>query len=343
MNKENDVQIKYKNEISYLIKKLDICNSNLIIYGFNDLGYFIYQNFKNRVIDIVDKAKKNEAVDNISIKSIENCNYNPNDIFVITAINNIANKEIRKAIISKFGNKAKIFSINDYYFDKNDNMARYCPICETHSNYFKSFGFVPRNDALCPNCGSLERHRLSWLFLKDKLRKEDIKDKKMLHIAPEQTFREKFTEIFNNNYITADISRKNVSIQMDITDIQFPDNSFDYIYCSHVLEHVIDDRKAMREFNRVLKDDGWAILLVPIVLQGKTEEDFSITRVEDRLKHYGHPDHVRNYGSDYIDRLVESGWEVEVIYPEDFLTTKEIELMGITKAAGEIYFCTKKR
>ncbi|MGJ0373063.1 class I SAM-dependent methyltransferase [Aliarcobacter cryaerophilus] len=343
MNKESDVQIKYKNEINYLIKKLDTCNSKLIIYGFNDLGYFIYQTFKNRVIDIVDKEKQSEIIDNISIKSIENFDYNPNDIFVITAINNIANKEIRKTIISKFSDEAKIFSINDYYFDKTDNMARYCPICETHSNYFKSFGFVPRNDALCPNCGSLERHRLSWLFLKDKLRKEDIKDKRMLHIAPEKIFMEKFTNLFKENYLTADLYDKNAKIKMDITNIEYPKESFNYIYCSHVLEHIQDDKKAMRELNRVLKKDGWAILLVPIMTKGPTEEDHLINTPTERMKHYGHPDHVRNYGCDYKERLEESGWEVEVIYAEDFLTPKEIELMGITKAAGEIYFCTKKR
>ncbi|MCG3704505.1 hypothetical protein L5F68_09230 [Aliarcobacter butzleri] len=77
--------------------------------------------------------------------------------------------------------------------------------------------------------------------------------------------------------------------------------------------------------------------------KGPTEEDHSINTPAERMKHYGHPDHVRNYGCDYKERLEESGWEVEVIYAEDFLTTKEIELMGITKAAGEIYFCTKKR
>lgn len=328
---------KYKDEINYLTNKLNTCNSKLILYGFNDLGSFIYQTFKNRVIDIVDRAKEGEIVDNISIKSIENCESNLNDIFVITAINNNANKEIRKAIISKFGDNAKIYSINDYYFDNPKN--RYCPICETYSNHFKSLGYTLREDAQCPSCDSLERHRLSWLVIKDRLK--DTKNKKLLHIAPEKVFKEKFTEIFKENYITADISGKNVSMQMDITDIRLPDDSFDYIYCSHVLEHIIDDRKAMRELYRVTKHGGWAILLVPIVLQGKSEEDFTIISEEDRLKYYGHPEHVRNYGNDYVDRLIESGWKVEIIYPEDILNEEEIIQMRITKAAGEIYFCTK--
>jgi SAM-dependent methyltransferase len=222
-------------------------------------------------------------------------------------------------------------------------MSRYCPICETDHEKFNSFGYNPREDALCPTCGSLERHRLSWLIIKDKIKNKDITNKNLLHIAPEKIFIEKFTNLFKENYLTADLYDKNAKIKMDITNIEYPEESFDYIYCIHVLEHIKDDKKAMRELNRVLKKDGWAILLVPIMTKGPTEEDHSINTPEERMKHYGHPDHVRNYGCDYKERLEESGWKVEVIYAEDFLSPKEIELMGITKAAGEIYFCTKKR
>ncbi|MFA6742506.1 MAG: methyltransferase domain-containing protein [Arcobacteraceae bacterium] len=222
-------------------------------------------------------------------------------------------------------------------------MSRYCPICETTHKEFNQFGYIPRNDALCPNCGSLERHRLSWLVIKDKIANKDIANKNFLHIAPEKIFMEKFTNLFNKNYLTADLYNKSAKIKMDITNIEYPEESFDYIYCSHVLEHIQDDRKAMKELCKVLKKDGWAILLVPITTEGPTEEDFLITDPKERMKHYGHPDHVRNYGNDYTNRLEESGWKVEVIYPEDFLNPEEIEFMGITKAAGEIYFCTKKK
>ena len=221
-------------------------------------------------------------------------------------------------------------------------MSRYCPICETNHEKFNQFGYIPRNDALCPNCGSLERHRLSCLVIENKIKNLHVNDKTMLHIAPEKVFMTKFYDLFGENYLTADLYDKNVKLKMDITNIEYPNESFDYIYCSHVLEHIQDDKKAMRELNRVLKKDGWAILLVPIVTKGPTEEDFSINTPKERMKHYGHPDHVRNYGCDYKERLEESGWKVEVIYAEDFLTPKEIELMGITKASGEIYFCTKE-
>lgn len=220
-------------------------------------------------------------------------------------------------------------------------MSRYCPICENFSEIFEPFGYALRADAMCPKCGSLERHRLSWLVIKEKPF-DGIGDKKLLHIAPEEVFRTKFENLFGDNYLTADISGENVKIKMDITDIQYPDNTFDYIYCSHVLEHIVDDRKAMRELCRVLKKDGWAIILVPLYYaKEKTEEDFSITSLDDRMRLYGHPEHVRNYGKDFIERLSEAGWEVSMIQANDFLSNESIENMGITKAAGEIYFCRK--
>lgn len=336
-------KIKFENEFLFLSNNIKNANSQIIIYGFNDLGLLIYENFITKVTTIIDKNKVGQKIDNLIIQSIDNLtNYNE-EIFVITAVNNNANKEIRKDIIEKFGDKTKIYSINDYYFDENKDISRYCPICETNHEKFNSFGYNPREDALCPTCGSLERHRLSWLVIKDKIKNKDITNNNLLHIAPEKIFMEKFTNLFKENYLTADLYDKNAKIKMDIKNIEYPNESFDYIYCSHVLEHIQDDKKAMRELNRVLKKDGWAILLVPIMTKGPTEEDHSINTPAERMKHYGHPDHVRNYGCDYKERLEESGWEVEVIYAEDFLTPKKIELMGITKAAGEIYFCTKKR
>jgi predicted SAM-dependent methyltransferase len=162
----------------------------------------------------------------------------------------------------------------------------------------------------------------------------------MLHVAPEQCFAKHFKKALGNGYITADLESPNVSLKMDITDIQFKDGVFDAIYCSHVLEHVSNDRKAMQEFHRVLKPGGWAILLVPIIAE-TTFEDPSVTDPKERLRLFGQEDHVRRYGPDYLDRLKEAGFSVQVVKPTDFLTADEINLMGITPAAGDIYFCTK--
>lgn len=208
------------------------------------------------------------------------------------------------------------------------------------SKQFLDAGIVPRSDARCPFCRSLERHRLSWLFFE---RKTDIASnppQAALHIAPESILEKKLRPLIGEGYVTADLFAENVDLKMDITDIQFPDSSFDFIYCSHVLEHVPDDRKAIREFRRVLTAKGIALLLVPITAK-ETFEDPSIEDPKERLRLFGQKDHVRRYGPDYVSRLKEEGFKVEEIRGEDFLTSTEIEQMGITPASGELYICRK--
>ena len=161
----------------------------------------------------------------------------------------------------------------------------------------------------------------------------------MLHIAPEPCLEPRFKKWLAESYLTADLFNPHAMVKMDITNIAYPDQSFDVIYCSHVLEHVPDDRKAMREFFRVLKDNGWAILLVPIYAE-KTFEDPSIVEPTARLKAFGQEDHVRRYGPAYIDRLREAGFRVELTKFIDFVQKAEAIRMGLT-TSGLIYYCTK--
>jgi SAM-dependent methyltransferase len=144
-----------------------------------------------------------------------------------------------------------------------------------------------------------------------------------------------------DNYLTADLSDPRAMVKMDITNIDYPDGSFDVIYCSHVLERVQDDRKAIREFYRTLKCSGCAILLAPITAK-KTFEDSSISDPEERSKVFGQRDHVRRYGPDYADRLREAGFSVEIIKVNDLIQNDEAVRMGLTSASGEIYYCTKQ-
>ena len=218
--------------------------------------------------------------------------------------------------------------------------GQFCPVCEKSSRRFRPFGVVPRKDAQCIHCGALERHRLVWLYL---LRKTDLFDgrkKAVLHVAPEPCFEAKLHQRLGDDYITADLSRPSARVKMDITRIEYPDESFDVVYCSHVLEHVDDDRKAMKEFFRTLKSDGWAILLVPITAE-VTFEDPSVVTREDRLKVFGQEDHVRRYGPDYADRLREAGFNVQITKVSDLVQSDEVDRMGLTPASGEVYFCTK--
>lgn len=217
---------------------------------------------------------------------------------------------------------------------------RFCPVCRKTSNRFLEYGVVRREDALCVWCNALERHRLLWLYVTTKTDLFDGRAKKMLHVAPEPCLESRFRKRLGANYITADLSDPRAMVKMDIVDIKYPGESFDVIYCSHVLEHVPDDRRAMREFHRVLKANGWAILLVP-VYEGKTFEDPTIVDPQERLKAFGQDDHVRIYGSDYVDRLRDAGFKVQVTRIDDLVGKDDAIRMGLTSASGEIYFCTK--
>jgi predicted SAM-dependent methyltransferase len=127
---------------------------------------------------------------------------------------------------------------------------------------------------------------------------------------------------------------------MDISDIQYRDNTFDVIYCSHVLEHVPDDRKALREFWRVLKVGGWAILQVPII-SDVTFEDPTVTSPEERERLFGQHDHVRRYGPDYRDRLVDVGFSVTVDGFVRELDERTVGRCGLMRNE-DVYFCRKE-
>lgn len=199
----------------------------------------------------------------------------------------------------------------------------------------------PRQNALAPHSMSLERHRLLWLFLKNKT---DFfsKQAKMLHVAPEFCFISKFKRMKNLEYITGDLISPWADVKMDIQDIPFPDNTFDVIMCNHVLEHVDDDSQAMGEFYRTMKSGGWGIFEVPVDYNSaKTLEDPSINTPELREKHYWQADHLRLYGRDYAERLRAAGFIVEEC---DYLSElSDGERLRYSLPAKEIiYFCRKK-
>src|SRR5688572_9560290 len=184
-----------------------------------------------------------------------------------------------------------------------------CPVCGTGFRKFLPYGRInPRENALCPNCLSLERHRLMWLFLKEKTPFFN-RSLHVLHIAPEACFIKRFEKIHGSHYITADIESPLAKIKMDIHDIPLKENSFDVVLCNHVLEHVNDDIKAMSEIKRVLKVGGFAIMQVPFFrpLPEKTFEDPSITDPKERERIFGQDDHVRRYGPDYPERIQRAG------------------------------------
>lgn len=188
------------------------------------------------------------------------------------------------------------------------------PIDNKSFRTFLPYGYGnQRNNVLSPSTLSLERHRLLWLYLKDKT---DFftTQKKVLHIAPEQCFLKRFKQLKNLDYITADLYSPIADVKADICNLPFKNNEFDVIFCNHVLEHIEDDKKAMSELYRVLKPNGFGIFQIPQDLtREKTYEDFTITSPKERAKHFGQYDHVRIYGKDYFNKLRSAGFKVDEI------------------------------
>ncbi|MBE0534888.1 MAG: methyltransferase domain-containing protein [Phycisphaerae bacterium] len=216
--------------------------------------------------------------------------------------------------------------------------ARYCPVCRAHVRRFKPYGVHVRPEACCPVCGAFERLRFVWLVLDARPELLAGPDPKILHIAPEALLTRRFKGVPGAEYISADLESSKAMVCMDVQQIQYPDNAFDLIYCSHVLEHVPDDNKAMREFYRVLKPGGRALIMVPINVE-QTVEDPSVTDPAERLRRFGQEDHVRKYGPDVVDRLRRAGFDVETITAEDVAAEKARKRMALRKS--KLFLCKK--
>ena len=197
---------------------------------------------------------------------------------------------------------------------------------------FLPYGYgKQRPNALSPGTLSLERHRQMWLYLQNETNFFTHK-LKVLHIAPEQEFLRKFKKMKNLEYTSADLFSPIVDVKADIVDLPFEDNSFDVIICNHVLEHIVDDIKAMSELYRVMKSGGWGIVQVPMKNSlEKTYEDFTITDPKERQKHFGQYDHVRWYGMDYFDRLKSVGFETEINFYSQKFSEADIKRFGLNK------------
>ena len=191
------------------------------------------------------------------------------------------------------------------------------PIDGSSYRKFLPYGYQNlRQNALCPGTLSLERHRLLWLYLdrKTSFLTDSIR---VLHVAPEQVFYKKFKSFSHWDYTTTDLHSPLADVKADICALPFEDNSYDLILCNHVLEHIPNDLKAMKELYRVLKPRGTAILQVPLEEDREnTFEDDSITDQQERTRIFGQYDHVRVYGHDYYNRLQKAGFKAT---PVDYI------------------------
>jgi SAM-dependent methyltransferase len=251
--------------------------------------------------------------------------------------------QIKRLIKRILPNRAEVNIRQTFYFLRGLwylGRKYQCPCCEIQVRRFLPGGVTLRPNAQCPRCGSLERHRLLWLYLKYET---DFFNQhlRVLDVAPTYFMQQKFRHCANLDYLSTGLDDLWVMTRMDIMAISFPDNHFDCVICYHVLEHITDDRQAMRELFRVLKPNGWAILQSPVdMTRATTLEDSRLTSSEERRNLFGQDDHLRVYGRDYIDRLSEAGFYVT---PDTFvqqLSNKMINTLGLMKE--EVLFICKK-
>ena len=205
-----------------------------------------------------------------------------------------------------------------------------CPCCQGRFRRFVVLPEYEQTESECPRCGSYARHRLVWLYL---TRRTDLSSGplRLLHVAPsDPMYAERLRALPQIDYVSIDLEPGEAQLTMDVTALSFPDEHFDAIICSHVLEHVPDDRAAMRELRRVLRPGGWAVMQTPVdERRSQTYEDPSVQTPAARAAAFNQPDHVRVYGHDYAGRLREAGFTVERIAYVDELEAEQVRRHGL--------------
>jgi|SRR6185437_96002 len=214
---------------------------------------------------------------------------------------------------------------------------RYCPFCGWRGYRFEPFGnrVLYREDAACPICGSLERHRAARLLLRDRI----AGGQRVLHMAPESLMIPWLVSL-SCEYVNADLYNP-AMVRMDLTDTGLADDSKTLVWCSHVLEHIPDERAALAEIHRILAPGGLLVLQVPIV-GDTTFEDPAVATDEERLEKFLQEDHVRLYGRDLADRVGAAGFECEVLTTAD-MSAADQALNGVAHPVfREVFLCRAK-
>jgi len=207
----------------------------------------------------------------------------------------------------------------------------FCPIANREFKTFITLG----NDKRTPSNGAKCRQRLVWLYLTKEL--NILHDSlKILHVAPELSYFEVLKKQKNIEYFPGDKMVDGYSNQkgvnnIDLTELKYDNDFFDLIICNHVLEHISDDRKAISEIYRVLKNGGKAIVTVPIDENlEKTREDPCIISPVDRKKYFGQWDHLRVYATDVKQRFENEGFNTEMIRYASKFSAEERSKMGLS-------------
>ncbi|KIX22919.1 methyltransferase [Flavobacterium sp. 316] len=217
-----------------------------------------------------------------------------------------------KRTVSIFITKKMLFKIEPFlrkcYTINKHGSKHECIICGFKS---KEWVIIENKDCLCPNCGSLSRDRRLWNILSTKYLKNNLF---VLDFSPSRSLYRNWKKQKNIHYTASDLSGNFIAdATYNITNISKDNNSFDLIVCYHILEHIIDDEKAMTELYRVLKPNGTVLIQTPFK-EGEIYEDYTRTTEAERLKHFGQEDHVRIYSINGLkERLQNTGFKIEIL------------------------------
>ena len=225
----------------------------------------------------------------------------------------------------------------------DSEQAAFSPLAESYLENARRYGFEHFEKAemlslqayTCPDCGASDRERLYALWIDQQIKKNFFPRRmRAIHFAPEDALSGKLKELDLFDYKTADLLRNDVDYKVDIMDMPFDDEYFDFFLCSHVLEHVENDDRAIKELYRITKQGGCGILIVPIIMGlKKTLEDPCITDEAGRWRFYGQHDHVRLYAhDDYVKKIRSHGFLIEEL-GENYFGEKVFGLLGLTRTS----------
>lgn len=324
----------------------------IIIYGAGDYGKRLYHFLKgiNCKIDFFCQTNSDEIkyYDNVKIISVEQllAMSNNNIIQVLIAIKDIGvSRQIKGYLLDRVSTDIYVYECSDFISqnitDAVGEKKYQCNVCGKTVKKFKQGGFYSeifekyhiiggglRDNVICPFCGAIDRVRWQYRVL-GKYMPGIFNDKcSVLHFAPEAEIRIRIQANSLCDYYAGDIVQGRSMHVVDVTNIQFRDDFFDYIIINHVLEHIENEKKAIFELKRVLKPKGKIMLSFPICTDIDTYENLNIKTSEERLDEYGQEDHVRLYGKDFKTRLESYGLNVSVFSPQNECNKQEIVKYG---------------
>lgn len=311
-------------------EQANICERTLALFGIEYEGFVVS-----------DSTQKSDN-DTLCIGQIQGSKSDC--FFIVTVSDWKAQKVISRCLLEQ--------GFENYMFW--NGKGHHCIFCEQDMGGFYKGGFnsksgVLRNykiigagirkNCICPNCGSRDRTRWVYKVLRDYT---DILTEKcdVLHFAPDYQLAKIINENLKCNYISADIKDGKADITADITDIPLNTESIDYIIANHVLEHVENEYKAIKELKRVIRTNGKIVLSFPICMDIKTIDGDSNLSGAERIERFGQIDHIRLYGNDFLERIKSYGLNVKIYTPKDYMDEDRADYFGFIKD-DVVMICTK--